>query len=436
MLEQKIRERKAKVGIIGVGYVGLPLALTVAEAGYKVLACDVDSVKVEALNNSASYIEYIPDEALEKHVKNRSLEATGDFTRLDEPDIILMCVPTPLGEHSDPDLGFVVKTVEAVAVTLRKGQLIVLESTTYPGTTEEVVKPILDSKGLLCGRDYFLAYSPEREDPANRQFSTYNIPKLVGGVNERSGELAALFYSTVVEKVIPLDSAGEAEAAKILENVYRAVNIALVNELKVIFDKMNIDVWKVITAARTKPFGFHAFYPGPGLGGHCVPIDPFYLAWKAKEYGQPTRFIELAGEINRSMPEYVVGKLSDALNRDNRHIKGGRILVLGVSYKRDVGDTRESPALTIMDMLLRSGAQVSYHDPHVKSISGTRRYPDLQMKSVDLSEETLAAHDAVLIITDHSSVDYERVVSKSSLVVDTRNACEGVKEHRERIIKA
>ncbi len=436
MLEEKIRTRKAKVGIIGVGYVGLPLALTVAKAGYHVIAFDIDPVKVNSLNSNRSYIEYISDQAIAEQTGADRLEATDDFDRLSEPDIVIICVPTPLGDHNDPDLRFVVGTVESVARTLRPGQLVILESTTYPGTTEEVVKPILDTAGLDAGSDYFLAYSPEREDPANKQFNTRNIPKLVGGMDEKSGDLAAMFYSSAVEDVVHLGDAKEAEAAKILENVYRAVNIALVNELKVIFDKMGIDIWRVIAAAQTKPFGFHAFYPGPGLGGHCVPIDPFYLAWKAREFGQPTRFIELAGEINRSMPEYVVNKLADALNAQGKHIKGSKILVLGVSYKKDVGDTRESPALTIIDMLQKRSAKVAYHDPHVPEISPTRRYPELRMASSELTDEFLSAQDAVLIVTDHSSIDYSRVVSKAKLVVDTRNACEGVKTHRERIVKA
>jgi UDP-N-acetyl-D-glucosamine dehydrogenase len=436
LLEEKIRSREARVAVIGAGYVGLPLALTAARAGFHTTAFDVDAVKIESLNSKKSYIEYIPDSAVAEQVDAGRFEAVGDFARLSEADVILICVPTPLDAGSEPDLGFVVSTAESIAKTLRPGQLIVLESTTYPGTTEEVVKPILDARGLKCGSDYFLAYSPEREDPANKEFNTHNIPKLVGGMDAESGRLTAMFYSLVVEKVVPLENAREAEAAKILENVYRAVNIAMVNELKVIFDKLGIDVWKVIAAARTKPFGFQAFYPGPGLGGHCVPIDPFYLAWKARQFGQPTRFIELAGEINRSMPEYVVNKLSEALNKKDKHIKGAKILILGVSYKKDVGDTRESPALTVIDILQRQGARVIYHDPHVKKIPEIRRYPDLHMESSELSDEVLTAQDAVLIVTDHSAVDYERVVSKSKLVVDTRNACEMITTHRDRIVKA
>ena len=436
LLKDKIRDHSAKVGIIGIGYVGLPLSLTVARTGFPVVAFDIDDEKVKSLNAGKSYIEYIPDSDIVQFVDTGQFEATDDFDRLSEADIVIICVPTPLREHNEPDLSFVVKTANSVAQRLRSDQLIVLESTTYPGTTQEVLKPILEKGGLSCGQDFFLAYSPEREDPANKDFSTYSIPKLVGGVDKKSGELAALFYSSVVEKAVSLSNAREAEAAKILENVYRSVNIALVNELKIIFDKMGIDVWEVIAAASTKPFGFQAFYPGPGLGGHCVPIDPFYLAWKAREFGQPTRFIELAGEINRSMPEYVITRLSEALNSAHKHIKGSKILVLGVSYKKDVGDMRESPALVIIDSLHHLGAQVAYHDPHVDEIRATRRYPDIHMKSSDLTKQNLQAQDAVLIVTDHSVVDYEQVVENSALVVDTRNACKGISKHRDRIVKA
>ncbi len=436
MLEEKIRNRKAGVGVIGIGYVGLPLSLTIARAGFRVTAFDIDGMKVESLNAGKSYIEYIPDSDIAGHVKAGQFKATNDFDKLSQVDVIIICVPTPLREHNEPDLGFVVSTAESIAPRLRQGQLVVLESTTYPGTTNEVLKPILEKTGLQCGRDFYLAYSPEREDPANSDFSTYSIPKLVGGADAKSGDLAALFYSSVIEKVVPLDDAREAEAAKILENVYRSVNIALVNELKIILDKMGIDVWKVIAAAATKPFGFQAFYPGPGLGGHCVPIDPFYLAWKAREFGQPTRFIELAGEINRSMPEYVAARLTEALNEKGKHVKGSKVLVLGVSYKKDVGDTRESPALVIIDSLRHRGAHVAYHDPHVGEIHGTRQYPEMNMQSTELTEQVLREQDAVLVVTDHSSIDYEWVVENSNLVVDTRNACKDTGRHRDRIVKA
>lgn len=436
MLEHKIRSREALIGVIGIGYVGLPLSLTIARAGFRVKGFDIDPHKVESLNAGRSYIEYIPDSEIAGHIDAGHFEASDDFSGLAEADVIIICVPTPLREHNEPDLSFVEGTAQSVAQSLRAGQLVILESTTYPGTTKEVLKPILEKTGLRCGKDFYLAYSPEREDPANKEFSTYNIPKLVGGLDKRSGELATLFYSSVVERVVPLSGAAEAEAAKILENVYRSVNIALVNELKVIFDKMGIDIWEVIAAARTKPFGFQAFYPGPGLGGHCVPIDPFYLAWKAKEYGQPTRFIELAGEINRSMPDYVIAKLSEALNHRHKHLKGSRILVLGVSYKKDVGDTRESPALAIIDALRHLGADVTYHDPHVGEIPKTRQYPDTRMASSELTQEVLREQDVALIVTDHSAVDYEWVVENCSLVVDTRNACDTVTRNRDRIVKA
>lgn len=436
MLEEKIKNREAKVGVIGAGYVGLPLALAAAGAGYRVSAFDTDSAKIDSLNAGKSYIEYVSDEALKQEVDAGRFAASGDFELLVEMDVILICVPTPLDSHNEPDLSFVVETAESIGKRLRQGQLVVLESTTYPGTTDEVVRPILDKAGLECGKGYFLAFSPERADPGNKQFTITNTPKLVGGVDEKSGQVASLFYSTVVERVVPLSNAREAEAAKILENVYRAVNVALVNELKVIFDRMGIDIWKVIEAARTKPYGFEAFYPGPGLGGHCIPIDPFYLAWKAREFGQTTRFIELAGEINRSAPDHVVQKMVQALNANDRPVKGAKVLVLGVSYKRDVGDTRESPALPIIVALQHLGAEVSYHDPHVVQIAGTRRYPSLRMSSVELTPEVLAGQDAIVIVTDHSAVDYERVVEKSKLVIDTRNACSAISKHRGRIIKA
>jgi UDP-N-acetyl-D-glucosamine dehydrogenase len=363
-------------------------------------------------------------------------DATDDFSRLDEPDAVIICVPTPLTESREPDLSYVIASARAVAARLRPGQLVVLESTTYPGTTRGVVLPILEESGLVAGRDFFLAFSPEREDPGNPTYSAPTIPKVVGGLDPASLELASLLYARVVVRVEPVSSPEVAEACKILENTYRAVNIALVNELKILYDKMGIDVWEVIDAAKSKPFGFQAFYPGPGLGGHCIPIDPFYLAWIARKYHTPTRFIELAGEINTAMPGYVVSRVIDALNERGKPIKGSKILLLGMAYKRDVDDPRESPGFELMDLLLGKGADVAYNDPHIPTLPPMRKYPHLRMSSRDLAAETLASADLVLIVTDHSAYDWAFVVEHSRLVVDTRNATRGVVEGREKIVKA
>jgi UDP-N-acetyl-D-glucosamine dehydrogenase len=436
MLKRLIETRKAVVGVIGGGYVGLPLARASAQAGFRVLVFDTDRAKVERLRQGKSYIRSVPSEEIANLMKGRLFGATSDFDVLREVDIIIICVPTPLGRHREPDLSAVESTAKQIAQRLRRDQLVVLESTTYPGTTEELVLPILQESGLKCGRDFFLAYSPEREDPGNRMYNTKNIPKVVSGIDEKSARLAELFYSRIVKKVVSASSARVAEAVKITENIYRAVNIALVNELKTLFAKMGIDIWEVIEIAKTKPFGYQAFYPGPGLGGHCIPIDPFYLSWKAKEVGQPTKFVELAGEINTAMPDYVVDRLVRTLNERGESVKGAKILILGVAYKRDVDDMRESPALPIISLLSERGAKVSYHDPYIKEFPALRHYPGLKMKSVKLTRKLLASQDAVLIVTDHSCIDYGFVVEHSRLVVDTRNATRSVKKGREKIIPA
>jgi UDP-N-acetyl-D-glucosamine dehydrogenase len=433
-LLDRIRSGQVRVGIIGLGYVGLPLAHAFATKQISVLGFDVDVAKVEQLKRGTSYIGHIPDETI--RAMQPRFEATHQFERLDEPDAILICVPTPLNETRDPDLTYVVNSAQAVAKRLRPGQLVILESTTYPGTTRQVVLPILEAGGLKAGVDFFLAFSPEREDPGNPSFSAPTIPKVVGGLDPASLELAAELYGQVVVRVVRVSSPEAAEACKILENTYRAVNIALVNELKMLYDQMGIDVWEVIDAARTKPFGFQAFYPGPGLGGHCIPIDPFYLAWVARKYGMITRFIELAGEINTGMPSYVVGKIADALNERGKAVKGSKILVLGMAYKKDVDDPRESPGFELMDKLLARGAAISYNDPHIPRLPSMRHYPHLQMESQKLTPELLARQDCVLIVTDHSAYDWEWIVAHSSLVVDTRNATRAVTRYQDRVVRA
>jgi UDP-N-acetyl-D-glucosamine dehydrogenase len=430
-----IEGRQALVGIIGLGYVGLPLARAFADAGYRVLGFDTDPAKVEKLARGESYIGHIADEAV-AGMKARGFEATDRFDRLGEADAIIICVPTPLTEARDPDLGYVVASARGIAATLRPGQLVVLESTTYPGTTRDVVLPILSAGGLEVGSDFFLAFSPEREDPGNPTYSAPTIPKVVGGLDPSSLELASALYGRVVVRVVPASTPEVAEACKILENTYRAVNIALVNELKVLFDRMGIDVWEVIEAARTKPFGFQAFYPGPGLGGHCIPIDPFYLSWVARKHGFTTRFIELAGEINTSMPGHVVGKVADALNDRGKPLKGSKVLLLGMAYKKDVDDPRESPGFELMDLLLEKGAEVDYNDPHIPTLPPMRKYPHLKKESRPLSAEYLASRDCVLIVTDHSAYDWPWIVGHASLVVDTRNATRGVAGAPGKVVRA
>lgn len=430
-----IRQKTARVGVLGLGYVGLPLIRTFVAAGFRTFGFDVDARKIESLSAGKSYIEHIPSEWIGRCVGDGTFTPTADMSRLAEADALLICVPTPLNRSRDPDLVFVEASAREAAAHLRPGQLIVLESTTYPGTTRDIVLPILAATGLILGKDYFLAYSPEREDPGNPDFAAGNIPKVVGGADPTSQELAVQLYRQGMPEVIPVSSCEVAEACKILENTYRAVNIALVNELKVMFDRIGLDVWEVIEAAKTKPFGFQAFYPGPGLGGHCIPIDPFYLTWLARCHGMTTRFIELAGEINTSMPQYVVDRLIDALNRRGKPLRGSKICVLGVAYKKDVDDARESPAFVLIELLQQGGAVLSYNDPHIPRLPRTRHF-DIPMESSPLTAEYLAGLDCVLIATDHSAYDYEFIVRHAPLVVDTRNAAKDVCEGREKICKA
>lgn len=433
-----IRDRTAKVGIIGLGYVGIPLALAASRAGFDVLGFDIDAPRVDQINQGESCFQHIPSAMVRTAVRERRFEATADFTRLSEPDAILICVPTPLTRHLDPDLSYVESAARAIALRLRRGQLVVLESTTYPGTTTNVLRPILEETGLKSGADFFLAYSPEREDPGNPDFGTSSIPKVVGGDGPEALALANTLYAQLVVRTVPVSSAATAEAVKLTENIFRSVNIALVNELKMIYTAMNIDVWEVIDAAKTKPFGFMAFYPGPGLGGHCIPIDPYYLTWKAREFDISTRFIELAGEINRRMPYYVVERLVEALgSRSKKPITGATVLVLGLAYKKNVDDTRESPSLKLIELIEGRGAKVDYHDPLIPVIPRTREHAAIAgRQSVQLGPESLRSYDAVVIATDHDAIDYTVVIAEARLVVDTRNACRNVGEANENIVKA
>ncbi len=425
ILAGRFRDRAAKVGIIGLGYVGLPLLRTAAQRGFSTLGFDIDHAKVEQLNGGGSYLAHISPESIAAVRRSGHLAATDDFSRLGEVDAIILCVPTPLTRQREPDLSFIVSTTEAVAPHLRRGQLVVLESTTFPGTTREVMRPILERSGLRSGHDFFLAYSPEREDPGNADFATADIAKVVGGDGPDALRLARALYDAVVARTVPVTSLEAAEAVKLTENIFRSVNIALVNELKIVFEAMGIDVWEVIEAAKTKPFGYMPFYPGPGLGGHCIPIDPFYLTWKAREFNIATRFIELAGEINTAMPMRIVEKTVEALSeRAGRALKGARILIIGVAYKKNVDDTRESPALTIMELLERRGAHASFHDPFLAEIPRTREHAQFAgRRSTTLSEAAAAAFDAAIICTDHDPVDYRLLVEHCPLVIDTRNAC-------------
>jgi UDP-N-acetyl-D-glucosamine dehydrogenase len=433
---ERVNKRQAVIGVIGLGYVGLPVARAFVSAGFRVIGFDSDPKKVERLNRGESYIGHIAAADIQQ-MRASGFEATTDFGRLDKPDAIIICVPTPLTAEREPDLRFVVSSTEAIMRQLRTGQLVVLESTTYPTTTRNVVLPLLEKSGLKAGRDFFLAFSPEREDPGNAQHSLSAIPKVVGGLDEASRELAAALYGSIVEQVVRVSSAEVAEACKILENTYRAVNIALVNELKVLYDRLGIDIWEVIEAAKTKPFGFQPFYPGPGLGGHCIPIDPFYLTWLARQHGMDTRFIELAGEVNTEMPAYVVGRVSKALADRGKQLRGSRVLILGMAYKRDIDDPRESPSFELMDLLIQSGAKVSYNDPHIPVLPSMRNWPQLaKMKSSALDEALLAEQDCVLIATDHSAYDYRFIVQHAQVIVDTRNATREVMEGREKIVKA
>lgn len=435
-LEMFIRDKSARIGVVGLGYVGLPLIRAFVAAGYRTLGFDVDQSKIERLLKGESYIAHISGEWIARCLAEKQFEPTSDMRRLAEADCILICVPTPLSESRDPDLAYVESTARQIAAVLRPGQLIVLESTTYPGTTRDVLLPILEAGGLQAGRDFYLAYSPEREDPGNANFEASVIPKVVGGLDPVSLDLATQLYSRAVIKVVPVSSCEVAEACKILENTYRAVNIALVNELKLLYDRMGIDVWEVIAAAATKPFGYQAFYPGPGLGGHCIPIDPFYLSWVARKHGLPTRFIELAGEINTQMPRYVVDRLTRALNDRGKPVKGSKICLLGVAYKKDVDDPRESPSFVLMELLQARGAVLTYNDPLVPALPKMRHHALPAMTSAPLTAEFLASQDCVLIATDHSAYDYEFIVHHAPLVVDTRNATQGFRTEAGRICKA
>lgn len=436
-LTQAFQNKSAVIGVIGLGYVGLPLLDAFISKGFRCVGFDVDAKKVTELNAGRSYIKHVSSEKVSGWREAKKFEATADLSRLKEPDALIICVPTPLTDSRDPDLSFVEGTARSIAAALRPGQLVVLESTTYPTTTRDVVLPILEEGGLVCGRDFFLAFSPEREDPGNAKYSAAGIPKVVGGMDPAALELAAAMYAQAVVSVVPVSSPEIAEACKILENTYRAVNIALVNELKTLFDRMGIDVWEVIDAAKTKPFGFSAFYPGPGLGGHCIPIDPFYLTWLARKYSMTTRFIELAGEVNARMPEYVVMRLMEFLNELGKPIRGSRICLLGVAYKKDIDDPRESPSFVLMELLLARGARLTYNDPHVPKLPKMRHHPSLpEMASQELTPEFLASQDCVLIATDHSAYDYAEIVRHSRLVLDTRNATSKVTAGREKIRKA
>ncbi len=437
-LLKKIEDKSAVVGILGLGYVGLPLGLEFAEEGYKVIGFDLDESKMEFLNKGETYIKHIPSERISESVNTGLFEATTDFSRLPEADALLICVPTPLDEHREPDMRFVESTAKTIHKYLRKGQLVTLESTTYPGTTEELLLSLFENSnggGMKVGKDFFLAYSPEREDPNNPNYNTATIPKVVGGVTPACLEVAQALYEKVIVKTVPVSSPSVAEATKIVENVYRSINIALVNELKMVFDKMGIDVWEVINAASTKPFGFKAFYPGPGLGGHCIPIDPFYLTWKAREYEVNTKFIELAGEINTYQPYYVVTRSMEVLNEHGKAMKGSKVLILGAAYKKNVDDMRESPSLKLIEILREKGAEVDYNDPYIPKLPPTRKYK-YDMNSVELTEENISRYDLILLSTDHDDYDYKFIYEHAKLIVDTRNAFgkQGIKG--EKLFKA
>jgi UDP-N-acetyl-D-glucosamine dehydrogenase len=432
----RIKNKDFKVGIVGLGYVGLPLALEFVENQIHAVGFELDESKCIALKSGKSYIKHIPSERIANAKSSGFLDATTDFSRLSDMDAIMIAVPTPLNKYREPDLGPVIASTKTIAKYLRKGQLIVLESTTYPGTVDEVMRPILEeATGLDATKDFWLAFSPEREDPNNPSFNTRTIPKVVGGHTEEATAIATAVYDHVIVQTVPVSSTRVAEATKLLENIYRSVNIAMINELKIVFTRMGIDVWEVVDAAKTKPFGYQAFYPGPGLGGHCIPIDPFYLTWKAREYELNTRFIELAGEINTNMPRWVTNRLMHELNRFEKSIRGSRILMIGMAYKKNIDDMRESPSIKLLEQMLNRGALVDYHDPYVPHFKDEHN-PDVVLDSVDLSPEMLQTYDAVLIATDHDDVDYDELVKYSKLVVDTRNATKHVKENREKIAKA
>ncbi len=434
-LRGRLESKTATVAVVGLGYVGLPLVRAAHDAGLRVIGYDSDDSKIEMLARGKTYIRHLGEELGRTLAASARFEPTSDPRSLTAADAILLCVPTPLGPHREPDLSFVLESTKMVATTLRKGQLVVLESTTYPGTTRDELLPILQETGLRCGADFFLAYSPEREDPGRADYTASSIPKLVGGVDELSTELAAVLYGSLVSEVHRVSCAEVAEAAKLLENIYRGVNIALVNELKTLLTDMDIDVWEVIEAASTKPFGFQPFYPGPGLGGHCIPIDPFYLTWKAKSIGRSTKFIELAGEINAQMPAYVVSRLMAALNDRGRALRGAKILVIGIAYKPNIDDVRESPAAEIIELLQSGGAAVSYHDPHVPTFPPMRDHR-IELASVPFTEATIHDQDCVLIVTNHDAIDYEMLGREATLIVDARNAMARIADPVARIVKA
>lgn len=435
-LKEKIAQKTAKVGVIGLGYVGLPLVQAFIKAGLDCIGYDVEQEKIDRLLDGESYIKHIPSEWIAEWLEGERFTATADMQRLSEADALLICVPTPLNESRDPDLAYVESTARHIAGALRSGQLVILESTTYPGTTRDVILPALNESGLRVGEDFFLAYSPEREDPGNPDFSANKIPKVVGGIDSASRDLAVALYSHAVVEVVPVSNCEVAEACKIVENTYRSVNIAMVNELKVLFARLGIDIWEVIDAAKTKPFGFQAFYPGPGLGGHCIPIDPFYLSWLARRHEMPTRFIELAGEINASMPHYVIEVVAEALNDVGKPLRGSKIGIMGVAYKRDVDDPRESPSFKLMELLQQRGAILSYNDPHIPVLPSMRHYNVPRLASEPLTAEYLASQDCILVATDHSAYDWDFITKHARLIVDTRNATQETSAPAAKIHKA
>jgi len=435
ILEDKIANKNIVVGVIGLGYVGLPLSLAFLRKDVSVIGFDVDCNKIGKIKKGESYIKHVSDEDLHSHLDSGRFDVTDDLSRLEEPDAILICVPTPLLKSREPDLQYVVKTAENISKVLRPGQIVVLESTTYPGTTVEVLQPILEKSGLLAGNDFVLAFSPEREDPGNAKYGTVNIPKVVGGTNKESVAITSSLYEIALDKVVPVSTTQIAEMTKLLENIFRSVNIALVNELKILCQRMDIDIWEVIEAASTKPFGFMPFYPGPGLGGHCIPIDPFYLSSKAREFDFSTKFIELAGEINVGMPYYVIQRIIEGLNNNGKPLNGAKVLILGMAYKKDVDDSRESPSFKLLDLLLLNGADVSYNDPHIPQLVPVRKY-SFQMESVELDKEVLQEVDCVLLATDHSAYDYGYIYKHASLIVDTRNAFAGIEGKENKVVMA
>lgn len=430
-LLDELNDKSAVIGIVGLGYVGLPLMLRYVEVGYNVLGFDIDADKVAKLNSGSTYIGHIPDEKIASATRN-GFEATADFERAKEADALILCVPTPLDEHLEPDLSYVLNTIDMLAPHMRAGQVVSLESTTYPGTTDEELLPRIESTGMSVGEDFFLIYSPEREDPGNPNFTTKTIPKVCGGVTPACREIGQALYEQVIDTVVPVSSTRAAEMVKLLENIHRAVNIGLVNEMKVVADRMGIDIFEVIQAAATKPFGFVPYYPGPGLGGHCIPIDPFYLTWKAKEYGIRTHFIELAGEVNSSMPSYVINRAIEALNSQKKALNGSRVLVLGMAYKKDVDDSRESPSAELLALLHEKGAYIDYSDPHIPEFPEKRDY-DFDLQSVDLTPETIRSYDCLILATNHSAFDYEQIKGNASLIVDTRGV---YKEDKQQVFRA